>query len=73
MSNAPEFALSPTLRSPTATPAQVAGEPAPFPVKTSAMPVETFFPDWRERLTRNLSRRSGSRWEPLTWVHAIEG
>ena len=29
-----------------------------------------FFPDWRERLIRNLSRRSDGRWDPLTWIHA---
>lgn len=57
-------------RSPVATPGQVASEPAPFPSKTAACPAETFYPDWRLRLTRNLSRRSDSRWEPLTWVHA---
>ena len=59
------------MRSPTATREEVAAEPAPFPSKTLAMPVETFFLDWRRRLTRNLSRRSDSRWEPLTRVHAV--
>jgi hypothetical protein len=58
--------------SPVATPTQVAAEPAPFPSTTAAWPVETFFPDWRRRLIRNLSRRSDSRWDPLTWVHAAE-
>lgn len=58
------------VRSPTATLAAVASEPAPFPPTTDATPVETFFPDWRRRLIRNLSRRNDSRWEPLTWVHA---
>ena len=43
---------------------------APFPAKTLAAPVETFFLDWRRRLKRNLSRRSDSRWDPLTRVHA---
>ena len=60
------------LRSPTATPAEVAAEPAPFPSRTAAAPIETFFVDWRRRLNRNLSRRSDSRWEPLTWVHAAD-
>ena len=60
-----------SIRLPHATAAEIAGEPAPFPVATDAMPVETFFPDWRARLTRNLARRSDSRWEPLTWVHAV--
>lgn len=61
-----------TLRAPIATPEEVATEPAPFPATTPQAPVETFFADWRERLTRDLSRRSTSRWEPLTWVHAAE-
>lgn len=61
-----------TLRSPIATPEEVATEPAPFPEKTLEAPGETFFADWRARLTRNLSRRSTSRWEPLTWVHSAE-
>jgi len=33
------------------------------------MPCESGFPDWRDRLARNLSRRSDGRWEPLTFVH----
>jgi len=57
-------------RSPVATPRQVAAEPPPFPAKTAACPLEAFYPDWRQRLTRNLSRRTDSRWDPLTWVHA---
>jgi len=57
-------------RLPTATPLEVSAEPDAFPVPTASKPVETFFPDWRRRLARNLSRRSDSRWEPLTWVHA---
>ena len=61
-----------TLRAPIATPEEVATEPAPFPATTPQAPVETFFADWRERLTRDLSRRSTSRWEPLTWVHSAE-
>jgi len=54
-----------------ATPEEVSAEPSPFPMKTSAAPIETFYPDWRGRLTRNLSRRSTSRWEPLTAVHPV--
>lgn len=61
-----------SIRSPIATPEQVAAEPASFPAQTASLPVETFFADWRERLMRNLSRRSTSRWEPLTWVHSAE-
>lgn len=54
------------------TPEQMARQPAPFPVKTAAHPIESGFPDWRARLTRNLARRSDGRWEPLTWVHASD-
>lgn len=61
-----------TSQSATATPDRVAREPAPFPRTSPAESTETFFPDWRQRLTRNLSRRSESRWEPLTRVHAEE-
>lgn len=61
-----------TLRAPIATPEEVATEPAPFPATTPQAPGETFFADWRARLTRNLSRRSTGRWEPLTWVHSAE-
>lgn len=61
-----------SLHSPIATPEEVGAEPPAFPVKTAVRPIETFFGDWRARLTRNLSRRSTSRWEPLTWVHSPE-
>ncbi len=59
------------MRSPIVTPEGIAAEPASFPSRTLAAPVETFFSDWRRRLNRNLSRRSDSRWEPLTRVHAV--
>jgi hypothetical protein len=58
------------IRSPTATPEEVAHEPAPFPATSPGLPAETAFPDWRRRLIRNLSCRSDSRWDPLTFVHA---
>jgi len=58
-----------SVRSPIATPEAVANEPAPFPAKTADLSSESVFPDWRRRLLRNLSCRSDSRWEPLTWVH----
>ena len=54
------------------TPAQIAREPAPFPATTVAAPLESGFPDWRDRLRRNLARRSDGRWEPLTRVHASD-
>ena len=58
-----------SVRSPVATPQEVANEPTPFPATTVELPSESLFPDWRRRLMRNLSRRSDSRWEPLTWIH----
>jgi hypothetical protein len=72
VSDTREVASRPTVRSPRATPSQIAREAAPFPVKTSTKPDETFFPDWRRRLSRNLARRSDGRWDPLTRVHAAE-
>ena len=57
-------------RSPLATPEAIALEPTPYPRATGAESEETGFADWRVRLTRNLSRRSDGRWEPLTRVSA---
>ncbi len=57
-------------RSPLATPDAIANEPEPFPSTSSAAPHETWFPDWRRRLTSNLTRRSDGRWAPLTRTHA---
>ena len=57
-------------RSPLATPEELAAEPAAFPRVTVELPVETAFADWRERLSRNLARRSDGRWEPLTYIEA---
>ncbi|HEY4307580.1 MAG TPA: hypothetical protein VGM82_24105 [Gemmatimonadaceae bacterium] len=59
----------PYIRSALATPTEIAHEPPPFPSTSEAMPCESAFPDWRERLTRNLTRRGDGRWEPLTYVH----
>ena len=59
----------PFVRAPLATPAEVLNEPAAFPVTRAAAPLETCFSDWRRRLSRNLSRRSDGRWEPLTYVY----
>jgi hypothetical protein len=61
-----------SAREALATQAAVAAEPAPFPQKTATEPFETCYDDWRERLRRNLSRRSDGRWEPLTRVHGAE-
>jgi hypothetical protein len=54
---------------PLATQEAIAKETPPFPSATAAEPEESWYDDWRVRLTRNLSRRSDGRWEPLTWVH----
>ncbi len=65
--------VRPYVRAPLATAEETASEPTPFPHTTAAAPLETAFADWRERLTRNLSRRSDGRWEPLTRTHGAEG
>ena len=62
----------PRVHGPLATAEAIANEPAPFPSKTKAASCETFFLDWRRRLTRNPSRRSDGRWEPLTFTHTNE-
>lgn len=69
MLGGPQRNHRPFIRGPLATQAEIADEPAPFPSTTRALPCETAFQDWRSRLTRNLSRRSESRWDPLTFVH----
>lgn len=61
--------LRPFIRNPLATPSEIASEDPPFPVTDEARPNESGFADWRERLTRNLSRRSDGRWDPLGYVH----
>ena len=58
------------LHDPLATAEAIADEPAPFPRTTAQRPLETGFPDWRERLTANLARRSDGRWDPLTEIRA---
>jgi hypothetical protein len=55
-----------------ATQAELAGEPPAFPSLSAANSVETWYDDWRARLTRNLSRRSDGRWDPLTRTHPPE-
>jgi hypothetical protein len=70
MSLATRTSPRPFIRSPLATPAEIAAEPAAFPVQTGATPCESAFADWRRRLVRNLSRRSTARWDPLTYVGA---
>jgi hypothetical protein len=55
---------------PLATPEAIAREAPGFPSASAAEPEESWYVDWRLRLSRNLSRRSDGRWEPLTWFHA---
>lgn len=54
------------VRRPLATPAELATEPDAYPESPLAGGPESFFPDWRTRLTKNLARRSDGRWDPLT-------
>jgi hypothetical protein len=58
--------------SPRATAEELANEPPPFPTSSDTEREESWHADWRVRLTRNLSRRSDGRWEPLTWFHAAD-
>lgn len=64
--------LRSVIRSPFSTPEALSNEPEAFPSTSSAAPHETWFPDWRQRLTANLSRRSDGRWTPLTRTHGPE-
>ena len=70
MSAAGDESVRPFIRGPLATPAELAREPAAYPVPTATLPIESLYDDWRARLNRNLSRRSDGRWEPLTRIHA---
>ena len=70
MTTTPRSLRSLLIRQPHATAAAVAAEPPPFPRVTADMPHEYGYDDWRERLERNLSRRSDGRWDPLTYVGA---
>jgi len=69
MTDTPSGSSRPFVRAALATSAELANEPVPFPVTTEALPCESAFADWRDRLARNLSRRSDGRWEPLTFIH----
>lgn len=57
------------IRGPLATPSEVAKQDPAYPATGAQWPNESLFADWRERLARNLSRRSDGRWDPLTYVH----
>ena len=59
----------PFVRAPFATPTKLADERPPFLSTTNALPCETTYLDWRERLTSTLSRCGKARWEPSTIVH----
>jgi hypothetical protein len=50
-----------------ATHADGGAEPPPFPARKEGQTEEVFFSDWQRRLSRNLSRRSDGRWEPLSY------
>lgn len=62
-------ARRPFIRAPLATPLEIAGQDPAYPATDPAHPDESLFADWRQRLARNLSRRSDGRWDPLTYVH----
>jgi hypothetical protein len=38
---------------------------------TPAILAERWYPDWRKRLAGNLSRRSETHWDPLTYRDAV--
>ena len=59
----------PFVRAPFATPTKLADELLPFHSTTNALPCETTYPDWRERLTGACLQRGDGRREPLTFVH----
>jgi hypothetical protein len=61
-----------SFRDPLASTTAIANEPDPYPKTTADKPVQVWHDDWRRRLTRNLSRRSDGRWDPLTHVGAGE-
>ncbi|HTJ21808.1 MAG TPA: hypothetical protein VL383_05405 [Gemmatimonadaceae bacterium] len=69
MSDDPRDTHRSSMRRPLATPTEIAHQDPAYPSRDVARPSESFYADWRERLARNLSRRSDGRWEPLTYVH----
>ena len=68
MRNEPAERPFSSFHDPLASQAAIANEPDPFPKLSAEKPVEVWYDDWRQRLTRNLSKRSDGRWEPLTHV-----
>lgn len=69
MSDDPRNAHRSFVRGPLATPLEIASQDSAYPSTDAARPDESLFSDWRQRLARNLSRRSDGRWDPLTYVH----
>jgi hypothetical protein len=69
MNDDPRDAHRSFIRAPLATPREIASEVSAYPCADADRPNESLFPDWRQRLARNLSRRSDGRWDPLTYVH----
>ena len=58
-------ARQPLTHSPLANHESLVNEATTFPSSGVAEPEESWYGDWRVRLTRKLSRRSDGRWEPL--------
>ncbi|HXT17493.1 MAG TPA: hypothetical protein VN706_17765 [Gemmatimonadaceae bacterium] len=69
MSGDPRDAQRSFIRAPLATPSEIAKQDPAYPATDATQPNESLFADWRQRLARNLSRRSDGRWDPLTYVH----
>ena len=59
------------VRQPRASAEAVAAEAQEVPRATAERPNEHGYDDWRERLARNLSRRSDGPWEPLTYFDDV--
>lgn len=64
--------MSPDARTPASSDA-ASPTVAAAPVAETPEPREATYLDWRERLSRNLSRRSVGRWEPLTHPRGTGG
>jgi hypothetical protein len=73
MSDDPRDTHRASMRRPLATPSEIARQDPAYPSRDVARPNESLYADWRERLVRNLSRRSDGPWDPLTYVHDARG
>jgi len=67
MTNDPTGFRSLLSRQPRASAEAIEAEAQRFPRATPELPNEHGHDDWRERLVRNLSRRSDGRWDALTY------